>query len=310
MNLVRGWEAIIGLEIRVALNTKSKLFSCAPNHFGDPPNTNITPVCTGQPGALPVLNRAAVHKAVQLGCAINGNVALYSKFERRSHFSPTSPRNFQITQHDQPIVLGGAVTAEVCGEKKVFLIDRILLQEDTGMLTHFPSFEGVDYNRAGAPLLEIVSKPCMHTPQEAIAYGMALKQILQDIDISAGQMEEGSLRMDVNVSVRQRGEKSLRPKIKIKHVHSFSHMEMAIHAEVGRQIREYTQMAHLLPARVIQPAVYRWDLDAKETILIPIEEGIDAGLYFPEPDLLPLVLTGQYIADARKNISRALSKLS
>src|ERR1700731_2210005 len=169
------WEAIIGLEIHAELNTKSKLFSVAPNRFGDEPNSNITEVCTGQPGALPVLNKEAVKKAVQLGCALNATVAKFSKFDRKSYFYPDSPRNFQITQYDQPIVVGGTVIAEVEGVEKSFALNRVHLEDDAGTLKHFSAFAGVDYNRAGVPLIEIVSEPCMQSPKEAVAYGMAVK---------------------------------------------------------------------------------------------------------------------------------------
>src|SRR3984885_4440424 len=198
------WETVIGLEIHAELNTKSKLFSRAPNRFGDEPNTNISEVCTGQPGALPVLNEEAVRKAVQFGCAINAKVAKFSKFDRKSYFYPDSPRNFQITQYDEPIVIGGTIIAEVEGESKQFSINRAHLEDDAGMLKHFSTFAGVDYNRAGVPLLEIVSEPCMHSAKEAVAYAMAVKAIMQYIDASDCNMEEGSLRVDCNVSVRKK----------------------------------------------------------------------------------------------------------
>ncbi len=203
------WEPVIGLEIHVELNTKSKLFSVAPNRFGDDPNTNITEVCTGQPGSLPVLNKEAVRKAVQFGCAIQSEIAKFSKFDRKSYFYPDSPRNFQITQYDQPIVIGGTIIADVDGEEKTFAINRVHLEDDAGMLKHFSTFAGVDYNRAGCPLIEIVSEPCIHTPREAVAFAMAVKAILQYIDASDCNMEEGSLRIDTNVSVRPKGGKRI-----------------------------------------------------------------------------------------------------
>jgi aspartyl-tRNA(Asn)/glutamyl-tRNA(Gln) amidotransferase subunit B len=239
MKLQDNWETIIGLEIHAELNTKSKLFSSAPNHFGDEPNTNITEVCTGQPGALPVLNKEAVKKAVQLGCALNAHVAKFSKFDRKSYFYPDSPRNFQITQLDQPIIIGGSVIAEVNGVEKSFAVNRVHLEDDAGMLKHFTNFAGVDYNRAGVPLVEIVSEPCMHSADEAVSYAKAIKAILQYIDASDCNMEEGSLRVDANISVRLKGETGFRNKIEIKNMNSFSNMHMAIEAEVKRQIKEY-----------------------------------------------------------------------
>ncbi len=294
------WEAVIGLEIHVELNTKSKLFSEAPNHFGDEPNTNITEVCTGQPGALPVLNKEAVKKAVQFGCAIQAEVAKFSKFDRKSYFYPDSPRNFQITQYDQPIVIGGMVIAEVNGEEKSFAVNRVHLEDDAGMLKHFSQFAGVDYNRAGCPLIEIVSEPCIHTSQEAVAYAAAVKAILQYIDVSDCNMEEGSLRVDTNISVRLKGEKGLRNKIEIKNMNSFSFMEMAIKSEIHRQIEEY--LAHPLtpPDKVIQQATYRWDPEKKETVLMRRKETADDYRYFPEPDLVPIILTDAYIEEIRQ----------
>src|ERR1700733_5353391 len=246
------WEIIIGLEVHAELNTKCKLFSDAPNRFGDEPNTNITEVCTGMPGALPVLNKEAVHKAVQFGCAINGNVSKFSKFDRKSYFYPDSPRNFQITQYDEPIITGGVVIAEVQGEEKSFAVNRVHMEDDAGMLKHFSNFAGVDYNRAGVPLVEIVSEPCIHSPKEAVAYATAVKAILQYIDASDCNMEEGSLRVDANISVRLKGEQGLRNKIEIKNMNSFSNMELALHAEVKRQIREYLSRPGKAPNEVIQ----------------------------------------------------------
>lgn len=296
------WEAVIGLEIHVELNTKSKLFSQAPNHFGDEPNTNITEICTGQPGALPVLNKEAVRKAVQFGCAIQAEIAKFSKFDRKSYFYPDSPRNFQITQYDQPIVKGGTVIAEVDGEEKSFAVNRVHLEDDAGMLKHFSTFAGVDYNRAGCPLIEIVSEPCIHTPQEAVAYAMMVKAILQYIDVSDCNMEEGSLRIDTNVSVRPKGEKGLRNKIEIKNMNSFSFMEMALKSEIHRQIEEYLHNPDVPSDQVIQQATYRWDPEKKETVLMRRKETADDYRYFPEPDLVPIILTDAYIEETRQSL--------
>jgi aspartyl-tRNA(Asn)/glutamyl-tRNA(Gln) amidotransferase subunit B len=293
------WETVIGLEIHAELNTKSKLFSSAPNRFGDEPNTNISEVCTGQPGALPVLNKEAIRKAVQFGCAINSKIAHFSKFDRKSYFYPDSPRNFQITQYDQPIVIGGTVIAEVEGKEQSFAVNRVHLEDDAGMLKHFSSFSGVDYNRAGVPLIEIVSEPCIHSPREAVAYAMAVKAILQYIDASDCNMEEGSLRIDANISVRLTGEMGLRNKIEIKNMNSFSNMEMALESEIERQIREYTENPEVPFSEVIQQATYRWDPETNGTILMRKKESADDYRYFPEPDLVPIILTEAYIEEIR-----------
>lgn len=299
MNQSSQWETVIGLEIHAELNTKSKLFSSAPNHFGDEPNTNISEVCTGQPGALPVLNKEAVRKAVQFGCAINATIAKFSKFDRKSYFYPDSPRNFQITQYDQPIVIGGTIIAEVDGVEKHFAVNRVHIEDDAGMLKHFSTFAGVDYNRAGVPLIEIVSEACIHSAKEAVAYAMAVKAILQYIDACDCNMEEGSLRIDTNISVRPKGEKGLRNKIEIKNMNSFSNMEMAVEAEIKRQIREYTQNPTKPIGEVISQATYRWDPDKKETVLMRRKEHADDYRYFPEPDLVPIILTDAYIDEIR-----------
>jgi aspartyl-tRNA(Asn)/glutamyl-tRNA(Gln) amidotransferase subunit B len=296
------WEPVIGLEIHVQLNTRSKLFSSAPNRFGDEPNTNIGVVDTGQPGSLPVLNKEAVRKAVQFGCAVKGKVSLFSKFDRKSYFYPDSPRNFQITQFEQPIVVGGSIVAEVGGQTQHFAIHHAHLEDDAGMLKHFSTFAGVDYNRAGVPLIEIVSEPCMHSPKEASAYAMAVKAIMQYLDASDCNMEEGSLRIDVNVSVRLKGEKKLRKKIEIKNLNSFNYMEMAIESEIRRQIRLYSLKPHEDPAALFESGTYRFDVDKKETILMRQKEEAEDYRYFPEPDLPPVILTENEIESIRASL--------
>lgn len=296
------WETIIGLEIHVELNTLSKLFSPAPNRFGDDPNTNINAVCTGQPGSLPVLNKEAVRRAVLFGCAIGGNISKYSRFDRKSYFYPDSPRNFQITQYEMPIILGGMVTADVGEEPKTFDIDRVHLEDDAGMLKHFAQFAGVDYNRAGVPLIEIVSKPCIHSPKEAGCYARAIKAILQCIDISDCNMEEGHIRFDANISVRPKGEKSYRNKIEIKNMNSFTFMEQALEAEVKRQIRLYLSYPDVDPKELVKQETYRWDAEKKEAVLMRHKERADDYRYFLEPDLPPLVLEQEYIDTQRKSL--------
>jgi aspartyl-tRNA(Asn)/glutamyl-tRNA(Gln) amidotransferase subunit B len=292
------WEPVIGLEIHVELNTKSKLFSSSRNHFGDEPNVNIDVVCTGQPGTLPVLNKEVVKKAVQFGCAIQAEIALFSKFDRKSYFYPDSPRNFQITQYDQPILKGGFVEALVDGESKRFNIQRAHIEDDTGMLKHFTHFAGVDFNRAGVPLIEVVSEPCLHSPKEAVAYAMAIKAIMEYLDASDCNMEEGSLRMDCNISVRKKGEKGFRERIEIKNMNSFTNMEMALEAEIARQIGIYEKN----DKAKIGKGTYRFDLEKKQTVLMRMKEEAEDYRYFPEPDLPPLILRKEYIDEIRKNL--------
>ncbi len=289
------WEPVVGLEIHAQLNTKTKIFSPAPNCFGEEPNTNISAVCTGQPGALPVLNEEVVRKAVQFGLAIGANIAHLSTFDRKSYFYPDSPRNFQITQFEHPLIQGGEVRAG----GKTFFVNRAHIEDDAGMLKHFSTFAGVDYNRAGAPLIEIVSEPCIHSAKEASLYAAAVRAILLYLNASDANMEEGCFRMDANISVRLKGEKGLRPRIEIKNMNSFSFMEMAIESEVKRQIALYQKHPHTKPIELIPPGTYRWDPEKKVAVLMRGKESADDYRYFPEPDLPPLVLSDSYILEIR-----------
>ncbi|EPP34355.1 aspartyl/glutamyl-tRNA(Asn/Gln) amidotransferase, B subunit [Chlamydia ibidis] len=296
------WESVIGLEVHVELNTASKLFSSARNRFGDEPNTNISPVCTGLPGSLPVLNKEAVRKAVLFGCAVQGDVALFSRFDRKSYFYPDSPRNFQITQFDHPIIRGGFVQAIVQGEERCFELAQTHLEDDAGMLKHFGEFAGVDYNRAGVPLIEIVSKPCMFCAEDAVAYATSLVSLLDYIGISDCNMEEGSIRFDVNISVRPRGSQELRNKVEIKNMNSFAFMSQALEAEKRRQVDEYLSNPTKDPKEVIPGATYRWDPEKKKTVLMRLKERAEDYKYFIEPDLPVLQLTEDYIHEIRSTL--------
>lgn len=296
------WEPVIGLEIHAQLKTRSKLFARSPNHFGDEPNTNIDVIDTGQPGALPVLNKEAVEKAVLFGCAIGSEIAHFSKFDRKSYFYPDSPRNFQITQLDKPIIIGGKIIADIEGKSKEFTIDRAHLEDDAGMLKHFSEFAGVDYNRAGVPLIEVVSTPCMSSPKDASAFAMAVKAIMEYLDVSDCNMEEGSFRMDTNVSVRPRGDQTLRNKVEVKNMNSFSNMEMAIVSEIHRQVRAYTAHPHEDPNIIIPSETVRFDLEKKETVPMRSKEGAKDYRYFPEPDLPPIILSKEFIERVRSEM--------
>jgi len=292
------WETIIGLEIHTQLNTLTKMFGSEPYHFGSEPNTDIGVVSTGQPGTLPVVNQEAVRKAVQFGCAVHAHISLVSRFDRKSYFYPDNPKNYQITQFDHPIVLGGTVAAEVGGETKHFKINRAHLEEDAGMLKHFTNFSGVDYNRAGVPLLEIVSEPCMHSPKDAVAYAMAIKAIMEYIGASDCNMEAGSLRIDANISVRLKGEQKLRNKIEIKNMNSFSHMETALESEIRRQVQFYSKHPH----EEIERGTYRFDTETGELVMMRLKEQAEDYRYFPEPDLPPIVLTEAYVEEIRQKL--------
>jgi aspartyl-tRNA(Asn)/glutamyl-tRNA(Gln) amidotransferase subunit B len=289
------WQPVIGLEIHVQLNTQTKLFASSANRFGDEPNTNISVVCTAQPGTLPKLNKAAVDKAIRLGLALNSTINRISTFDRKSYFYPDSPRNYQITQFYTPIIQGGFIEGSVKGVSRCFSITSAHLEDDAGMLKHFTNFAGVDYNRAGSALIEIVSEPCMHSAEEAVAYAQALKELMIHLDITDGNMEEGSLRMDVNISVRPMGSTELRNRIEIKNINSFAFMHMAIEAEIKRQISAYTSAPDKSWDEIIPRSTYRFDTEKKEIVLMRVKEAAEDYRYFPEPDLPPLHLSQEHI---------------
>lgn len=296
------WEVIIGLEIHLQLNTKTKLFSSSPNEFGAEPNTHIDLVNTAQPGALPILNQSAVDKAIALGIALGSEIAPVSVFDRKSYFYPDCPRNYQITQFFHPIVKGGQIEALVDDEKKTFFIDRAHLEDDAGMIRHFSDFAGVDFNRAGVPLVEIVSRPCMHSAKEATAYAKAIKAIAEYIEVSDCQLEEGSFRMDTNVSVRLREETTFRNKIEVKNINSFAHMEMAIEDQINKQIAAYEAEPEKDPLSVIKSATARFDLKTKSTNIMRSKEGANDYRYCIEPNLPPLHVSEELIASIKQDL--------
>ncbi|MCH9811348.1 Asp-tRNA(Asn)/Glu-tRNA(Gln) amidotransferase subunit GatB [bacterium] len=298
MNDYGEFEAVIGLEIHCQLNTKTKLFGREPNNALCEPNTNIGFVDTGQPGALPVLNKEAVKKAIAFGLAVGAKINETSYFDRKSYFYPDCPFNYQITQFYHPIITGGEIRCEVEGEATTFTIEHTHLENDAGKLVHFPDFTGVDFNRSGAPLIEIVSDPCMRTPKEAAAYAKEIHSILRYIRSSECNMQEGHMRMDANISVRLKGETELRPKAEIKNMNSFTNMEMAIESEIQSQIAFYRKH----PDKRIKTGTYRFDLEKQKTILMRAKESADDYRYFPEPDLPPLILEKAFIKEVEDTL--------
>jgi aspartyl-tRNA(Asn)/glutamyl-tRNA(Gln) amidotransferase subunit B len=296
------FEAVIGLEIHLQLNTKSKIFSSAANKYGDEPNTNISNVCTAQLGALPLLNKEAVKKAILFGLAINAKIAKVTTFDRKSYFYPDSPRNYQITQFFHPIIEDGEVIVDVGSKKIKVKIKEAHLEDDSGMLKHFSNFAGIDFNRAGAPLLEIVSDHNMRSSKEARAYAMAIKSIAQYLNISNCNMDEGSLRIDANVSVRLKNSDELRDKVEIKNMNSFNFLEMAIDHEIKRQIHLYVENPNTPHNQLIKSATYRWDSTQKKTILMRKKEKAADYRYFPEPDIPPLYIQDEMIEEIKKNM--------
>jgi aspartyl-tRNA(Asn)/glutamyl-tRNA(Gln) amidotransferase subunit B len=283
------YEICIGLETHVQVKTRTKVFCACPTEFGAEPNSNVCPVCLGYPGSLPVINEEAIRKTVLAGLLVGGRIARYSKFDRKNYFYPDMPKNYQISQYDLPLVIGGevefgfgVVDKTRAGETKVVRLTRIHLEEDVGKNFHFERTSGVDFNRAGTPLMEIVSEPDMSSPDEAFAYLTALKEILIYGGISDCDMEKGQVRCDVNVSVRPCGQKTLGQKIEIKNMNTFSGARRALEYEARRQ------MEALKRGGTLAQETRRWDDVAGITESMRVKEHAHDYRYFPEPDLPPL----------------------
>jgi aspartyl-tRNA(Asn)/glutamyl-tRNA(Gln) amidotransferase subunit B len=293
------YEAIIGLETHCQLGTQTKIFSSSSTQFGATPNTNIDPVCMGLPGVLPVLNQKVLEYAVKTGLALNCQIAPYSKFDRKQYFYPDLPKNYQISQYDLPIATGGWLEIElVDGDgnptRKRIGITRAHMEEDAGKLVHAGSdrlsgstYSLVDYNRAGIPLLEIVSEPDIRSAQEAAEYGQELQRILRYLGVSDGNMEEGSLRCDVNISVRPVGREAFGVKVEIKNMNSFSAIQKAIDYEIDRQIEAIES-----GGKIIQETRL-WEENTQQTIGMRTKEGSSDYRYFPEPDLGPIEVSAE-----------------
>src|SRR5688572_20499899 len=285
------WEVVIGLETHAQLSTQSKMFSGAATAFGAAPNTQACAVDIALPGVLPVANREAVAKAVRFGLAVGGNINRRSIFARKHYFYPDLPKGYQISQYETPIVQGGTVAIFVDGAEKSIRLTRAHLEEDAGKSLHegYHDFTGIDLNRAGTPLLEIVSEPDMRSAQEAVAYARALHALVRWIDICDGNMQEGSFRCDANVSVRPAGSDKLGTRREIKNLNSFRFLQQAIEFETQWQIET------LEAGGAIEQATVLFDPDRGETRAMRTKEDAHDYRYFPDPDLLPLEVTNQWI---------------
>ncbi len=285
------WETVIGLEVHTQLNTASKIFSGASTAFGAAPNTQACAVDLALPGVLPVLNRGAVERAIRFGLAIDARINRMSVFARKNYFYPDLPKGYQISQYELPIVEAGRLAIQVGGETKVIRISRAHLEEDAGKSLHedFHGMTGIDLNRAGTPLLEIVSEPDMRSAQEAVAYARALHTLVTWIGICDGNMQEGSFRVDANVSVRPKGSDTLGTRREIKNLNSFRFLEQAIEYEARWQIGE------LEDGRSIRQASVLFDPDTGETRMMRTKEEAHDYRYFPDPDLLPVRLDEDWI---------------
>ena len=304
--LVQGYEVVIGFETHTQLTTQSKLFSRAATAFGAEPNTQASAVDFALPGALPVMNRGAVQRAIEFGLAVNGHIAESSVFARKNYFYPDLPKGYQISQFEIPVVQGGSVEffletgkgAEAAREKKSVRLVRAHLEEDAGKSLHedFIGMSGIDLNRAGTPLLEIVTEPDMRSTQEAVAYARELHKIVTWIGICDGNMQEGSFRCDANVSVRKPGE-PLGTRREIKNLNSFKFMQQAMDYEVRWQIGELEE------GRTIQQATVLFDPDTGETRSMRTKEDAADYRYFPDPDLPPLMIGREWVEKTRSEMS-------
>jgi aspartyl-tRNA(Asn)/glutamyl-tRNA(Gln) amidotransferase subunit B len=290
------YEAVIGLETHVQLKTKSKMWCGCANTFGSPPNTNVCPVCLGLPGVLPVANEEALRLTALTGYLLNCTVARHAKFDRKNYFYPDAPKNYQVTQFDQPSTMNGFVDFEFQGGTARVRVTRAHLEEDVGKNFHFDRFSGVDFNRAGVPLLEIVSEPDISSADMAYEYLNALKDILLHGGISDCDMEKGMVRCDVNVSVRPKGATELGAKIEIKNMNTFSGARKALEYEIPRQ------MAVLSSGGTLVQSTRRWDDEAGITEEMRTKEDAHDYRYFPEPDLMPFVPDGTWLANVQGRI--------
>ena len=293
---------VIGLEVHAELKTKTKAFCGCSTGFGSRPNTHVCPVCLGMPGALPVLNKQVVDFAIKAGLALNCNIQKYNKFDRKNYFYPDLAKNYQISQFDKPICLGGYIDIKVNGKPKRIGITRIHMEEDAGKLVHSGATistsdsSAVDYNRAGVPLIEIVSEPDMRSAEEARAYMENLKAILEYTDVCDCKMQEGSLRCDANISIMPVGAKEFGTRAEIKNLNSFRALERAIHYEEERQKEVIEDGGH-----VIQET-RTWDEANGVTLSMRSKEEAHDYRYFPEPDLVPVQLDDEWIERIRKTL--------
>jgi aspartyl-tRNA(Asn)/glutamyl-tRNA(Gln) amidotransferase subunit B len=293
------YEPVIGLEVHVQLATRTKIFCGCPTSFGAPPNTNVCPVCMGLPGALPVLNRNAVELAIEAALALNCRVNPRSIFARKNYFYPDLPKGYQISQYDQPLAEDGWVEIQTNGGVKRIGVTRVHMEDDAGKSIHdgfkdSDLYSYVDLNRCGTPLIEIVSEPDLRSSDEAYAYLTAVKEALQFMEVSSCDMEKGHLRCDANVSVRRKGAEKFGTKAEVKNLNSFRFLKMALDHEIERQVTILES-----GGRVMQETRH-FNVDTGETVALRSKEHAHDYRYFPEPDLLPLEISGAWLARIRE----------
>lgn len=296
--MTAGYEPVIGLEVHAELLTEAKIFCGCSAHFGAEPNTNTCPVCLGMPGVLPVLNRRAVELAVRTGLALGCEIAPRSRWARKNYFYPDLPKGYQISQYELPICTGGGLEIEVGGARRRIGLTRIHMEEDTGKNIHDAHSDAslVDFNRSGLPLIEIVTEPELRSPEEAGAFLRKLRTLLRYLEVCDGNMEEGSLRCDANVSVRRRGETRLGTKVEIKNMNSFRAVEKALDYEIRRQIEVLEEGGTLVQETRL------WDPDRETTRPMRTKEYEHDYRYFPDPDLLPLEVSPAWVEEVRASL--------
>ncbi|MED0676942.1 Asp-tRNA(Asn)/Glu-tRNA(Gln) amidotransferase subunit GatB [Aneurinibacillus thermoaerophilus] len=296
--MAKEFETVIGLEVHVELSTKSKIFCGCSTEFGAPPNTHTCPICLGHPGVLPVLNKKAVEFAMKAALALNCEISEESKFDRKNYFYPDLPKAYQISQYDQPIGKNGWIDIEVNGQTKRIGITRLHLEEDAGKLVHAESGYAslVDYNRVGTPLVEIVSEPDLRSPEEARAYLEKLKAIMQYCEVSDVKMEEGSLRCDANISLRPVGQKEFGTRTELKNVNSFRNVQR------GLEYEEMRQAEILRDGGEVVQETRRWDEAKGRTVSMRGKEEAHDYRYFPDPDLIKLKISREWVEQIRATI--------
>ncbi len=292
------YEAVIGLEVHAQMLTKTKIFCGCPTKFGAEPNTQTCPVCIGMPGVLPVLNRKALEFAIKTGLALNCRISNYSRFARKNYFYPDLPKGYQISQYELPICEKGFIDIVVDGQSKRIGITRIHMEEDAGKNIHEEGghYSYVDLNRAGIPLMEIVSEPDIRSPKEAVEYMKKLRTILRYLDVCDGNMEQGSLRCDANVSIRPIGQKDFGTKVELKNINSFKFVEKALDYEIKRQIKVLQEGGNIIQETRL------WDPSANITQSMRSKEESHDYRYFPDPDLVPIVVDREWINEIRSKI--------
>ncbi|KAA9042278.1 Asp-tRNA(Asn)/Glu-tRNA(Gln) amidotransferase subunit GatB [Ginsengibacter hankyongi] len=298
MSSFEKYEAVIGLEVHTQLLTKSKLFCGDSTRFGSTPNTNISPVSLAHPGTLPVMNKKAIDYAIKLGLAFNCEIVRNNYFARKNYFYPDLPKGYQVSQHTTPICKNGYVTINVEGVQRNILLNRIHLEEDAGKSIHDidEKYTCIDLNRAGVPLLEIVSEPDMHTAEEAFAYVTEIRKIVRYLQICDGNMEEGSMRCDANVSVRLKGEKKLGTKVEVKNLNSIRNVKRAIDYEINRLIDL------IETGQEVMQQTRSFDASNGTTFSLRSKEEANDYRYFPEPDLTPFLITDEKITTIRESL--------